>query len=200
MTANLWNALHRLRHHSRPRRLWIDQICINQGRTYERNRQVQLMGKVYRQARQVIVWLGDVKDNETTLFDTYVKPTSNIYNLAMGSQLDIHQASDIGIGKAEAWFMPYAAGRDDIRDYLRKALLGAQPSWWRRLWVRLIHFLDRKIMLTCSGCAGSGTSITRPILCFRLYIDLLAELDKSYIFPLCLFVSRRVNEPHVLLF
>jgi hypothetical protein len=38
--------------------MWIDQICINQKNVQERNLQVHLMGDIYRQASQVLVWLG----------------------------------------------------------------------------------------------------------------------------------------------
>jgi Heterokaryon incompatibility protein (HET) len=33
--------------------IWINQICIDQNSTQERNHQVELMGKVYRQASQI---------------------------------------------------------------------------------------------------------------------------------------------------
>jgi len=39
--------------------LWIDAICIDQSDLTERSHQVQQMGRVYSQARQVISWLGD---------------------------------------------------------------------------------------------------------------------------------------------
>jgi hypothetical protein len=38
--------------------LWIDAICIDQSNTAERVNQVQLMDKIYSQAKNVIVWLG----------------------------------------------------------------------------------------------------------------------------------------------
>jgi hypothetical protein len=38
--------------------LWIDAICINQKDTAERNEQVKQMGKIYKFAERVIVWLG----------------------------------------------------------------------------------------------------------------------------------------------
>ncbi|KAM0428181.1 hypothetical protein ACHAPT_007082 [Fusarium lateritium] len=44
-------------------RLWIDQICINQGNNAEKERQVQLMSKIYSQARLVVGWLGEEADN-----------------------------------------------------------------------------------------------------------------------------------------
>lgn len=38
---------------------WIDQICIDQANTRERNAQVQLMDAIYNTAKKVHVWLGE---------------------------------------------------------------------------------------------------------------------------------------------
>ncbi|PVI04839.1 HET-domain-containing protein, partial [Periconia macrospinosa] len=38
--------------------LWIDQICIDQSTTKERNHQVEMMSDIYRRANYVYVWLG----------------------------------------------------------------------------------------------------------------------------------------------
>ena len=37
---------------------WIDQVCINQGDENEKSSQVRLMDVIYRQASNVVVWLG----------------------------------------------------------------------------------------------------------------------------------------------
>lgn len=37
--------------------LWCDAICIDQDGIFERNHQVQLMGRIYEQATTVLVWL-----------------------------------------------------------------------------------------------------------------------------------------------
>ncbi|KAI5364716.1 Putative heterokaryon incompatibility [Septoria linicola] len=55
---NLEEALRRLRHPERQRILWIDAICIDQTDNEERTQQVGLMGEIYSQAQQVLVWLG----------------------------------------------------------------------------------------------------------------------------------------------
>ena len=55
---NLAFALMDLRLADRPRRLWIDAICINQGDHEERSSQVLLMRQIYRYASRVVVWLG----------------------------------------------------------------------------------------------------------------------------------------------
>lgn len=56
---NLHAALNQLRLPDRPRRLWIDAICINQDDNNEKNAQVSLMAVVYSRATSVCVWLGE---------------------------------------------------------------------------------------------------------------------------------------------
>ena len=56
---NLFSALHALRCSDRPRRMWVDAICINQSDVAERNEQVQRMASIYREAVSVLVWLGE---------------------------------------------------------------------------------------------------------------------------------------------
>ena len=58
ITQSIHDALVRVRLADRPRRLWADQICINQDDLAERSQQVELMNLVYKNAEQVLVWLG----------------------------------------------------------------------------------------------------------------------------------------------
>ena len=57
ITAALESALQMLRWSQGIRTIWIDAICINQGDIPERNQQVQLMRRIYRNAKSVRVWL-----------------------------------------------------------------------------------------------------------------------------------------------
>ena len=58
LTASLKESLLRLRFPDKTRRLWVDQICINQSDVAERSQQVQFMNRVYKHASRVLVWLG----------------------------------------------------------------------------------------------------------------------------------------------
>ncbi|RSL74071.1 hypothetical protein CEP51_011664 [Fusarium floridanum] len=60
VSENLRLALENTRYSTLPRILWVDALCINQDDLVERNHQVQLMGQIYQQANETIVWLGDV--------------------------------------------------------------------------------------------------------------------------------------------
>ncbi|CAI0651342.1 unnamed protein product [Colletotrichum noveboracense] len=59
VTVNLYIALYHLRLLDADRVLWVDAVCIDQNNHKERDHQVQQMGDIYRQARQVVVWLGE---------------------------------------------------------------------------------------------------------------------------------------------
>lgn len=50
--------------------LWIDAIYINQNDSVERSQQVQLMGEIYSQATQVMVWLGQERDDSLLALET----------------------------------------------------------------------------------------------------------------------------------
>lgn len=55
---NLKDALQYMRRAESPRTLWVDYLCINQNSIKDKNNQVGRMGDIYRQAKQVLVWLG----------------------------------------------------------------------------------------------------------------------------------------------
>jgi len=58
ITQNLSDALRQFRLPNRPRALWADAVCINQGDDQEKSMQVAQMGKVFAAADTVLVWLG----------------------------------------------------------------------------------------------------------------------------------------------
>jgi Heterokaryon incompatibility protein (HET) len=71
VTTSLEAALRRIRssrHVNDHVELWIDSICIDQCNTSEQSHQVQLMGKVFGQARMVHLWLGqEGKDSDLAI-------------------------------------------------------------------------------------------------------------------------------------
>lgn len=58
VTESLHSALLHLRYADSWRRLWVDQLGINQASQSEVMKQVSLMGTIYSSASRVIVWLG----------------------------------------------------------------------------------------------------------------------------------------------
>ena len=66
ITPNCESALRHLRLADQERVLWVDAVCIDQGRNAasvkERNAQVTLMGVIYQKAARTLCWLGPGND------------------------------------------------------------------------------------------------------------------------------------------
>ena len=58
VTQNLVVALKRMRQCGCESEIWIDAICINQADMQEKTHQVELMGRVFSHAEEVLIWLG----------------------------------------------------------------------------------------------------------------------------------------------
>jgi hypothetical protein len=59
VTQNLFEGLKRLRHPVKKLRLWVDAVCIDQSNAQEKTEQVSRMSKVYSNASQTVIWLGE---------------------------------------------------------------------------------------------------------------------------------------------
>lgn len=68
ITRNLQSALKSIRKPDSIRLLWTDAICINQNDHNERNDQVRCMRTVYKNASQVLAWLGNLNFDSTSIF------------------------------------------------------------------------------------------------------------------------------------
>jgi Heterokaryon incompatibility protein (HET) len=64
-------------HESTEDLFWIDAICIDQSNIEERSRQVGAMAKVYKQAQNVLIWLGEEKEYTSIAFETAKKWTED---------------------------------------------------------------------------------------------------------------------------
>ncbi|SRR6266536_3561408 len=69
ITKSLHAALRNFRCEDQERVLWADAICINQEGFAERSEQVLIMRDVYRQARRVLIWLGEETENDCDALD-----------------------------------------------------------------------------------------------------------------------------------
>ncbi|KAG4429501.1 hypothetical protein IFR05_015018 [Cadophora sp. M221] len=72
ITDSLYHALRDLRDidlSQEYRVIWADGICINQNDLKERQQQVSVMGEIYRNAAQVITYIGAEKNNSNSAID-----------------------------------------------------------------------------------------------------------------------------------
>jgi hypothetical protein len=81
MTESLAEGLRKFRHAREERKLWIDQICIDQNDVDERSAQSQLMGELYENAVCVLLWLGRDTCNDVTLANSITQQISGLRDL-----------------------------------------------------------------------------------------------------------------------
>lgn len=70
ITLHLASALSQIRDEFQTKSLWIDQICINQGDSDEKDSQIRLMGQIYSNANKVLIWLGSASEDSDLAMDS----------------------------------------------------------------------------------------------------------------------------------
>ncbi|CAH0017910.1 unnamed protein product [Clonostachys rhizophaga] len=68
ISPGLRDALRALRHPTKSRVLWVDQLCIDQSSTKEREIQVRYMSHVYSKSQRVVLWVGEEEPNTGAAF------------------------------------------------------------------------------------------------------------------------------------
>ncbi|KAJ2982115.1 hypothetical protein NQ176_g1597 [Zarea fungicola] len=69
VTLNLFDAITELTMSYRGSYFWIDALCINQNDLHERQTHVAVMDRIYRNADEVIIWLGKAKEHSADVFE-----------------------------------------------------------------------------------------------------------------------------------
>ena len=65
VTPNLFDAILQMSASYQDSYFWIDALCINQGDLTERQVHVAIMDRIYRNAEEVVVWIGKAEDDNT---------------------------------------------------------------------------------------------------------------------------------------
>lgn len=82
ISKNLAQLLHRVRSEYWNKKLWIDQICIDQKNDKEKEQQIPLMGNIYEQAENVIFWMGEEADETGKAFELARKLEKHFIDIA----------------------------------------------------------------------------------------------------------------------
>ncbi|KAH7399872.1 heterokaryon incompatibility protein-domain-containing protein [Cadophora sp. MPI-SDFR-AT-0126] len=119
VTRTLYAALLRLRQKDNKQSLWIDQICIDQNNLVEKAIQVRLVGKIYLQCNQCLIWVEEIDDS---------------IPLAHAEAI-----IEMFTWMADSSHLPVPACLASLSDFQGpcKALNSVGPfdnSWWHRIW------------------------------------------------------------------
>ncbi|CAJ2506514.1 Uu.00g006440.m01.CDS01 [Anthostomella pinea] len=121
ITTSLFTGLNYLRLEDRPRRLWVDSLCINQTDLDERSHEVQRMRDIYEKAKEVIIWLGDYHP----FTRLYVKRVFDyVTKLATCWEDEEEEALISAWGFDELWHF-----QTELQDFLKTR------QWFQRIWV-----------------------------------------------------------------
>lgn len=139
LSWNLNAALHRIISPGEmKKKLWIDQICINQNDNIEKSVQVRLMGKIFGRAKRVIVWLGDAPPTAKPGFNSLSSLQDALKDLVRRGQ----NFENFGEDRLEEFGLPNKFHA--VWGVLWEVF---DSSWFRRLWVMQEATLARNLRL-----------------------------------------------------
>lgn len=118
VTANLHMALLRVRQKDEKRTIWIDQLCIDQDNKVEKAMQVRLMGEIYSNCTQCLIWMDEIADS-FPLSDA--RSVLEMLSWIADRDLPIPAC----LGSVSAFQGPIQALRSISVD---------QHPWWERIW------------------------------------------------------------------
>jgi hypothetical protein len=136
VTINLGAALRRFRDPDNVVAIWADAICINQDDLSERGEQVQLMGRIYVCADQVLGWLGEEADNSDVGMDAFKKWADWATSTRGKAVEDLAQIEDD---------IPDAFD-EDTTSAIRHIL---ERPFWSRVWIIQEVALAQDLYLVC---------------------------------------------------
>lgn len=118
-------------------RLWIDALCIDQNNIEEKNQQVPQMGRIYRGAQSVLIWLGPASGKIDFAFDAFER---------VRKQFDDMQDGDVLINPT-AFINAMPTGEEfefSILDLLNR-------EYWTRVWIVQELFLTTRGRVICGS-------------------------------------------------
>ncbi|KAL6915401.1 hypothetical protein FSST1_006896 [Fusarium sambucinum] len=177
VTRNCDNALRRVRYRWSVRNIWVDAVCIDQSNNDERGHQVSLMPDIYAKAKQVLVYVGEDKDNSHLVMRTLADGHGLDANLPL-----VRDAFHCLLSRRyffRVWVLQEVA-------LSRKALLicGGETIPWSALNLDHLHTLQ---LITESQSMGTSKSSIPSILHFdhRIYLDPNRFVDLLDLASLC---------------
>jgi hypothetical protein len=154
--------------------IWIDQICIDQGNLAERNNQVLLMSRVYKQAQNVHVWLGGEDKFSRAALNTFVK--LGFIKLDKARELvnfDITQSKEYSrIGMEPISIFEWCA----IYTFLNR-------SWFQRAWIIQEAAFAKTLTFICGLLVTNFASMSHLIAFLNTsgWMDQMRRLADRYL-------------------
>ncbi|KAK2752653.1 HET domain-containing protein [Colletotrichum kahawae] len=138
ITSNVDALLRRFRARNKPRHLWIDAVCLDQTNGKEKAQQIPLMGRIYGEAKDVCIWLGE-EDRMTAKVFTLLRTLSQLPEI----QPQWDMARRVAFHLKEVFSCDNAfVGFSSLHDFFLR-------SWFSRRWVVQEAILAREATFHC---------------------------------------------------
>lgn len=158
--CNLEKTLRYLRFAHKPRAMWIDGLCINQGNNVEKGLQVSRMGQVYRLACRVFIWLGEEEKASTHALNTMLWIGSKVIvdwarvSVTLRPECIEPNFQDVNIG------IPLQPGDTEAIYHL------LSRRWFDRLWVRQeVMLSEERAVIQCGHHEIPWPPFRRALAC-----------------------------------
>ena len=120
--------------------IWVDQICIDQKSVEERNHQVTIMAEIYRQAAEVIVWLGPGSPHNAMLYQLIAACKTDTDLLSLKRLGIVFEGVGLSrFGSYEHRYMLYDVWKEAAQSFM-------DLDYWTRLWPVQEVLLARKLV------------------------------------------------------
>ncbi|KAM5349767.1 hypothetical protein ACJ41O_006272 [Fusarium nematophilum] len=144
------NALRRLRFHNKVRWLWVDQLCINQTDEVEKSHQVHQMHNIYKDADQVIAWLGPA-DESSDLICSLMRETGRALRNS-----DFETLSRLYSGDGQQGSVDLDVAKEAFDRF-------CQRRYWTRIWVMQEFAVGRRVSIACGNWIVKSDLITATL-------------------------------------
>ncbi len=135
VTSNLYDALIHIRDLLSPVSLWIDALCINQDGVEERQREIQKMASIYRDATAVLLWLGPAEGDRRDIMGSIKMEFAGAADLISRIAMSHSELYKVYEEKNQnAWTLMNEAYEDSSPFGLALWALFSLPAW-KRVWI-----------------------------------------------------------------
>ncbi|KAI0969369.1 heterokaryon incompatibility protein-domain-containing protein [Xylaria arbuscula] len=191
VTVNLRSALRHLRLTNSSRMLWVDAICINQCNIKERSSQVKLMGEIYRNAVQVLVWLGLSRNHTESTFALIESLASEAEEFKRNPERQIDNKTNWGVEVSsdqqeriedlvfQDWFMRSWTVQEILSAKKALVISGWQSVSWYALSEAVTYASEQGRFLTSNRDYGSAEEdyvTLRPLIKAANYLERRAKV------------------------
>ncbi len=168
VTTNLHSVLHQYRARASSMRLWVDALCIDQSNDVEKTFQVRMMQDIYKHADKVIIWLGDMHEDDETAVEAL-----RMINAPWARYKGILLFTGQDAGAHDLWL---------AQNLSTKALLAVssflQRPWFQRMWIVQELLSARSVAVWCGASTlDSETMFSAAWRLISLYnVNLLLQM------------------------